>query len=192
MKVLPVLILTLFLFATVATERGEVESSDSARDASSSTIFGFRDSAAEAANESRFLTVPDPKLAEQHLRILTQAPHVAGTPEDKATAEYVAEKFRAAGLDTEIVEYRVWMNYPAEIAVDVTAPAGVHMHGPSPEHVEGDPLADGPQVILPFTSMSPSGDVESEVVYVNYGSLEDFDKLKQLKVDVTGKIVVVP
>ena len=80
---------------------------------SSVAIFGFRDAAAETAEETRFLAVPDPKLAEQHLRILTQAPHVAGSPEDKATADYVAQKFREAGLDTEIVEYRVWMNYPS-------------------------------------------------------------------------------
>src|SRR5579863_729032 len=116
----------------------------------STPIFGFLNSAAETAQESRFLAVPDPKLAEQHLRILTQAPHVAGTPEDKATADYVAQKFREAGLDTEIVEYRVWLNYPSEISVDVTAPSGVRMHGPTREHVEGDPLADDPRVITPF------------------------------------------
>ncbi len=79
-------------------------------------IFGFGDTAAETALESRFLAVPDPKLAEEHLRILTQAPHVAGTPEDKATADYVARKFRDAGLQTEIVEYKVWMNYPPKSA----------------------------------------------------------------------------
>ncbi|HSZ03512.1 MAG TPA: M28 family metallopeptidase [Terriglobales bacterium] len=155
------------------------------------TIFGFRNAEAEIAQESRFLAVPDPKLAEQHLRILTQAPHVAGTPEDKATADYVAQKFREAGLETEIVEYRVWLNYPSEISVDVTAPAGVHMHGPTREHVEGDPLADDPRVITPFNAMSPSGDAEAEVVYANYGSPEDFKKLEQMKVDVRGKIVVV-
>jgi N-acetylated-alpha-linked acidic dipeptidase len=65
--------------------------------ASNASIFGFRDSTAEAATEARFLAVPDPKLAEEHLRTLTQAPHMAGTPEDKATADYVAQKFRAAG-----------------------------------------------------------------------------------------------
>ncbi|HWY53346.1 MAG TPA: M28 family metallopeptidase [Terriglobales bacterium] len=157
----------------------------------SAPIFGFLNSAAEATQEGRFLAVPDPKLAEQHLRILTQAPHVAGSPEDKATADYVAQKFREAGLDTEIVEYRVWMNYPAEISVDVTAPTGVHMHGPTREHVEGDPLADDPRVITPYNAMSPSGDAEAEVVYANYGSPEDFKKLEQMKIDVRGKIVVV-
>jgi len=158
---------------------------------SPAVIFGFRNSAAETAQEGKFLVVPDPKLAEQHLRILTRAPHVAGSPEDKATADYVAQKFREAGLDTEIVEYRVWMNYPAEISVDVTAPADVHMHGPTREHVEGDPFADDPRVITPYNAMSPSGDAEAEVVYANYGSPEDFKKLDQLKVDVRGKIVLV-
>src|SRR5271170_7322068 len=154
-------------------------------------IFGFRDSAAEAATEARFLAVPDPKLAEEHLRTLTQAPHMAGTPEDKATADYVAQKFRDAGLDTEIVEYKVWINYPLEISVDVTAPAGVEMHGPTREHVDGDPYDDDPRVVMPFNGMSPSGDAEADVVYANYGTPEDFDKLDKLKIDVRGKIVLV-
>jgi N-acetylated-alpha-linked acidic dipeptidase len=154
-------------------------------------IFGFRDSTAETAAESRFMAVPDPKLAEEHLRILTQAPHMAGTPEDKATADYVAKKFREAGLDTEIVEYKVWLNYPAEISVDVTAPNGVTMHGPSREHVDGDPYQDDPRVVMPFNGQSPSGDVEAEVIYANYGTPEDFKKLAQMKVDVRGKIVLV-
>src|SRR5438270_5082638 len=156
-----------------------------------STIFGFRDVNAETDLEKRFLEVPDPKLAEEHLRILTQAPHIAGSPEDKATADYVASKFRAAGLETEIVEYRVWFNYPLEISVDVTAPAGVKMHGPTREHVDGDPYQDDPRVVTPYNGMSPSGDIEGDVVYANYGSPEDFQKLEQMKVDVRGKIVLV-
>ncbi len=135
--------------------------------------------------------MPDTKRAEEHMRTLTVAPHIAGSAEDKATADYVAQKFREAGLDTEIVEYRVWFNYPLEISVDVTAPAGVKMHGPSREHVEGDPFQDDPRVVTPFNGMSPSGDVEAEVVYANYGSPEDFRKLEQMKVDVSGKIVLV-
>jgi len=153
--------------------------------------FGFRNFAPESALEARFLSVPDPKLAEEHLRTLTRAPHIAGSVEDKATADYVAQKFRDAGLDTEIVEFRVWMNYPSEISVDVTAPAGVVMHGPTREQVSDDPYQDDPRVVMPYSGMSPSGDVEAEVVYANYGSPEDFQKLKQMNVDVRGKIVLV-
>jgi N-acetylated-alpha-linked acidic dipeptidase len=162
---------------------------DSAK--SDSGIFGFRDPAAERALESRFLAVPDPKRAEEHLRTLTKVPHIAGSPEDKATADYVAQKFRDAGLATEIVEYNVWFNYPSEISVDVTAPTGVSMHGPTREHVDGDPFQDDSRVVTPYNGMSPSGDVEADVIYANYGSLEDFQKLAQMKVDVHGKIVLV-
>src|SRR6202167_4570451 len=159
--------------------------------AASPPIFGFRDATAEAALEARFMSVPDPKLAEEHLRTLTQAPHMAGTAEDNATADYVAQKFRDAGLDTEIVEYKAWLNYPSEISVDITAPAGVEMHGPTREHVEGDPYDNDPRVVMPFSGMSPSGDAEAEVVYANYGTPEDFEKLQKLNIDVRGKIVLV-
>jgi N-acetylated-alpha-linked acidic dipeptidase len=155
------------------------------------SIFGFRDSATENSIEARFLAVPDAKLAEDHLRVLTKVPHMAGTPEDKATADYVASKFREAGLETEIVEYKVWMNYPAAIHVDVTAPDGVVMHGPTRERVEGDTFQEDSRVVVPFNGMSPSGDVEAETVYANYGTPEDFAKLEQMKVDVRGKIVLV-
>jgi N-acetylated-alpha-linked acidic dipeptidase len=183
----------VLLFAAVITfsQPAAVSGHERAATSAPQPIFGFRDPATEAATEARFFAVPDPKLAEEHLRTLTQAPHMAGTPEDKATADYVAQKFRAAGLDTEIVEYKVWLNYPAEITVDITAPAGVEMHGPTREHVDGDPYDDDPRVVMPFNGMSPSGDAEAEVVYANYGTPEDFEKLDKLKIDVRGKIVLV-
>ena len=76
-------------------------------------IAGFRDAAAEQKLEEKFLAVPEPKLAQEHLRILTAEPHIAGSPEDRKTAEYVARKFREAGLETRIDTYRVWLNLPA-------------------------------------------------------------------------------
>ncbi len=177
----------LLLSGSSANDSGAASSSSK----SAPAIFGFRDASAETATESRFLAVPDAKLAEDHLRTLTKAPHMAGTAEDKATADYVAQKFRDAGLDTEIVEYKVWINYPLEISVDVTAPAGVEMHGPTREQVDGDLYDNDPHVVMPFNGMSPSGDVEADVVYANYGTPDDFDKLDKLKVDVKGKIVLV-
>ena len=189
MKIFPLLTISLLFLNAGNSSYPNVSAEDALRTVTP-VVSGFRDSAAEIDIEKKFLAVPESKLAEQHLRALTQAPHMAGTPEDKATADYVMRKFRDAGLETEIAEYKVWLNYPAEISVDVTAPAGVHMHGPTREHVAGDPYQDDPRIVTPFSSMSPSGDVEAEVVYVNYGTPEDFKKLEQLKVDVRGKVVI--
>ncbi|HLK31529.1 MAG TPA: M28 family metallopeptidase [Terriglobales bacterium] len=158
--------------------------------AAAEAITGFRAPAEEQKWEKLFLAVPDPAQAEEHLRTLTAAPHMAGTPEDKQTADYVAQQFRKDGLETEIVEYKVWMNYPREISVDVVAPAGVKMHGPTPEHVVDDRFQDDPRVVTAFNEYSPSGDVEADVVYANYARPEDFKKLEEMHVDVRGKILI--
>ncbi|MEP6642888.1 MAG: M28 family metallopeptidase [Acidobacteriaceae bacterium] len=185
----------ILVLATVIPIASQNKTGDSSKTTATETLsiplFGFYDSAAEVSAEKQFLAVPDPKLAREHLRILTKAPHIAGSPPDKATADYVATKFREAGLETEIVEYRVWLNYPKEISVDITAPSDLHMHGPTREHVDGDSFQDDASVVTPFNGMSPSGDVEAEVVYANYGSPEDFKKLEEMKIDVRGKIVLV-
>ncbi len=157
----------------------------------SSTPALARTAAAEDRWEQLFLSVPQPDRAREHLRALTAAPHMAGTPEDKQTADYVAAQFRAAGLQTEIAEYKVWMNYPASISVDAVFPPGVKMHGPTREHLEGaGAYQDDPRVVVPFSGYSPSGEVEADVVYANYGRPEDFKKLAELKIDVRGKIVL--
>lgn len=177
-----IVVLSVFVLATFAQNSGGPASAQ---------VFGFRDFAQQRQWDQKFVAVPDASRAEEHLRILTLEPHVAGSPEDKKTADYVAQKFKEAGLQTEIVEYKVWMNRPAEISVTVTAPPNVKMNGPSREHVSNDPFQDDPRVLMAFNGSSPSGDAEAEVVYANYGRPEDFKKLEELKIDVRGKIVIV-
>jgi N-acetylated-alpha-linked acidic dipeptidase len=156
-----------------------------------SAVFGYTDFAAQSKIETKFLAVPDAVLAGQHLKILTAAPHLAATPEDRKTAEYVAEKFRQAGLDTEIVPYRVLLNQPKVVRVDAFDAAGhTLITGPTREHVAVDPYQDDPRVVMPFNGSSGSGDVAGDVVYANYGRLEDFDLLAAQHVDLHGKIVI--
>jgi N-acetylated-alpha-linked acidic dipeptidase len=155
-------------------------------------VFGYSDFTAESKIEQEFLAVPDAKLAGQHLKTLTAEPHLAATPEDHKTAEYVAEKFRAAGLDTEIVPYRVLLNWPKVVRMEAFDGNGkLLISGPTREHVDGDPGQDDPRVVMPFNGSSGSGDVTGDVVYANYGRLEDFDQLAAQHIDLTGKIVLV-
>ncbi len=156
------------------------------------SLFGYRDFSAQAKIDQQFLAVPDAKLAGEELKTLTAAPHIAGSKEDHVTALYVAEKFKAAGLDTSIVTYKAWLNLPGEIHVTATDATGkVLMTGPTREHVDGDPFDNDPRVVMPFNGSSPSGDVTAEVVYANYGRPEDFKKLDDLGISVKGKIVLV-
>ncbi len=154
-------------------------------------IFGYRDASAELKAEKTFLAVPDPQAAKKELQILTAAPHVAGSPEDRRNAEYVLQQYTAAGLDAHVQEYKVWMALPLDIRVDVVAPENVVMHGPSPEHVSEDPFQKDPRILPAFNEYSASGDVTADVVYANYGRAEDFKKLQEMGIDVKGKIVIV-
>jgi N-acetylated-alpha-linked acidic dipeptidase len=159
-------------------------------------IFGFHDPTQQAKWDTTFLAVPDPKLAGDHLRILTAAPHWASSPEDYATALYVADKFRAANLQTEIIPYRVLLNKPVSLLIEAFDADGKRlMSGPSPEHVDpdrdgGDAFQDDPRILPAFNGSSPSGDITAEVVYANYGTLADFRKLTELGISVRGKIVL--
>jgi N-acetylated-alpha-linked acidic dipeptidase len=160
-------------------------------------VFGYRDFTQQAKWDADFLAIPDAKLAGQHLKTLTAAPHWASSPEDYATALYVAEKFKAAGLHTDIVPYKVLMNKPIKILVEAfDADGNKLMSGPTPEHVDptkygGDPFQDDPRILPAFNGSSPSGDITAEVVYANYGTLADFQQLAKLGISVKGKIVIV-
>ncbi len=155
-------------------------------------VFGYRDFQAEQKIEAKFLAVPSARLAGEHLKTLSAEPHMAATPEDRTTAEYVAGKFREAGLETEIVPYRVLLSRPTELRVQAWNSAGrLLLDGPTPEHVEGDKAADNPRVGTPFNASSASGDVTGDVVYANYGRPEDFDHLAAEHIDLHGKIVLV-
>ncbi|HEY1768036.1 MAG TPA: M28 family metallopeptidase [Terracidiphilus sp.] len=160
-------------------------------EAGSQTVFGYSNFAAESKIEKKFLAVPDAKLAGQELKTLTAEPHLAATPEDRKTADYVAEKFRAAGFATQIVPYRVLLNQPKVVRVEAYDPSGkLLVSGPTPEHVDGDPTQDDPRIVMPFNSSSASGDVTGEVVYANYGRIEDFNELAAQHIDLHGKIVL--
>jgi len=160
-------------------------------------IFGYTDFSAQSKLDSAFMAVPDAALAGQHLKILTAEPHWASSPEDKKTADYVAQKFREAGLQTEIVPYSVYLNKPVKIEIEAFNAAGKKlMSGPTPEHVDptaygGDPFQNDPRILPAFNGSSASGDVTADVVYANFGTLDDFKKLAQLGISVKGKIVIV-
>lgn len=159
---------------------------------SATTMIGFRHPAEQLKLDRAFMAIPDAALAGQELKTLTAAPHVAGSPEDYATAQYVAQKFRQAGLQTEIVPYRVMMNLPAEIQVTAYDGTGEQiMSGPTPEHVSSDPYQDDKRIVEAFNEYSPSGNVTAEAVYANYGRPQDFAALTARHIDVRGKIVIV-
>jgi N-acetylated-alpha-linked acidic dipeptidase len=180
--------LALFLFSALAASLSVPLRAQASAD---QNVLGYSNFTTEAQIENEFMAVPSARLAGEELKTLTSAPHVAATPEDHETALYVAAKFRDAGLETEIVPYRVLIDWPKEVRVEAYDPSGhLLMSGPTRAHVDGDPYENDPRIIMPYNASAASGDVTAEVVYANYGRLQDFKELAARHIDVRGKIVI--
>jgi N-acetylated-alpha-linked acidic dipeptidase len=138
----------------------------------------------------RLLAVPDTASARQMTYDLTRVPHVAGTPAQAMTRDYVMQKMRAWGLEAWTKEYLVYIPQPDTVAAWLIAPG----HAPAPlalrePVVPRSPVTRGPQV-PPFNGYTGDGDVTAAVVYVNYGLIEDYQTLDSLGVDVRGRIAL--
>jgi N-acetylated-alpha-linked acidic dipeptidase len=127
-----------------------------------------------------------------HLRFLTDQPHVAGTPGNFRVSQYIFDRFREYGLETEFFEYEVLLAYPEAIRVEIVAPERVELARPEPvdprdphTDVSADPVAH-----LPWNAYAANADLEAPVVYANYGRPEDFSKLAEMGVEVRDKIVL--
>jgi N-acetylated-alpha-linked acidic dipeptidase len=155
-------------------------------------VLGYYDFSHQAKIDRDFLAIPDARMAQEELKTLTASPHVAAGKEDYDTAVYVQGKFKTAGLETQIVPYKAWLNLPQEVFLEARNTEGkVLMTGPTREHVDHDPYQDDPRVLPGFNGSSPSCDLTADAVYVNYGRPEDFKKLDDLHISVAGKIVLV-
>ncbi|MFZ1082325.1 MAG: M28 family metallopeptidase [Candidatus Kryptoniota bacterium] len=140
--------------------------------------------------ESQFLNIPNADSCRKNLFILTQQPHIAGSPQDSALAVFVNGRFNEYGISSQIITYYVYLPYPKSEELEMT----------EPEELKFDLVEKGwswdkdsynSNAVLPFNAYSPSGDISGQVVYANYGLPDDYDYLQQIGVDVRGKIILV-
>ncbi|MFN2498542.1 MAG: M28 family metallopeptidase [Pyrinomonadaceae bacterium] len=152
--------------------------------------FTAEGTATERRWEADFRAIPDPGSAREHLRRLTAEPHVAGTKQDYDTAIYVRDQIRSYGIPSELNEYEVLLPYPKQPSiVELVAPRRERL-ALKEAVVPEDPSSSNPKIIPLFNGYSASGDVTAPLVYVNYGLPPDYEALKKLGVDVTGKIAI--
>jgi len=155
--------------------------------------LGFRvaDTAAQRAFEAQLLALPDTASPRALTQDLSARPHMAGTAAQAATRDYVIERLRAWGLATWAKAYDVYI--PVADTVEawlVPQPGGPAQRLVLAEPaVPDNPVTAGPQ-IPPFNGYTGDGDVTAEVVYANYGLIEDYKTLDSLGVSVRGKIVI--
>jgi N-acetylated-alpha-linked acidic dipeptidase len=131
---------------------------------------------------------PSGESAGAHSRSLSRQTHVAGTSAQAATRDYVMAQMRAWGLETEVRAYDVWMPHATTVRVARVAPMPKELSLAETE-VAGDPLSKLSQYPT-VNGYSGEGDVTAEIVYVNYGLIEDYAELDSMGISVRGKIAV--
>lgn len=156
------------------------------------SLTGFAAHRAEeqTALERRLQDLPSSRAFRKHLVNLTCAPHPAGTVANVRVGEYAAGVMEQAGLDVVRYAYDAYMPEPgADINVALVTPVRLPLN--NQEYIlKEDRFSNHPDLMPGWTAYSGSDDVTGEVVYANYGTLEDFQQLKDLSVALKGKIVI--
>jgi len=153
---------------------------------------GFRASrlAEQSALEERFQALPSAESFKRHLIALTSEPHIAGTPANDRVGERIAAAMAAAGLAVETYPYDVLLSDPeGEGSVALVTPIRLPLNAQE-YMLEDDPYSSHPALGPGWVAYSGSGDVTAELVYANYGRREDFERLVELGIDLSGKIVI--
>jgi N-acetylated-alpha-linked acidic dipeptidase len=152
------------------------------------TGYGPAAAVAERSVEAQAIANPDAGRARTHSRTLSAEAHVAGTPAQERTRDYVIAQMRAMGLETEVRRYDVFMPHPTAVQLWRVKPRPRSLRLAEPP-VAGDPTSVLPQYPT-VNGYSGQGDVTADVIYVNYGLIEDYQQLDSMGLSVKGKIAV--
>jgi N-acetylated-alpha-linked acidic dipeptidase len=139
--------------------------------------------------EQALLETPDPARLRAYHEMLGSEPHVAGTPGDQRVIEQLAETFAEMGLEVERHEFHAYLPRPLEAEVEIVSPVQMTL-SLQEDALPEDPDTSHPELGVGWNAYSGNGDVTAEVVYANYGTKRDFEKLAELGVEVAGRIVI--
>jgi N-acetylated-alpha-linked acidic dipeptidase len=155
-------------------------------------VLGFDAAASNAQRtiESRLDASIDKNEMDQWLRRMSARPHHAGSAAGKENAEFIASLFESWGYDVEIAQYEILLPTPKVREVELVAPTQFSAS------LREDSLAEDPStsvredLLPPYNAFSVDGEVEGELVFVNYGRPEDYEILDRYGISVEGKIAI--
>ncbi len=154
---------------------------------------------------AKLISMPQASELRRFHDVLTQEPHVAGTPGDIRQIERLKQAFDSMGIPARVEGFRAYLSRPVSATLEIIEDGasntknagdeksprkGVMSLAVDENNLLSDPATAHPDLSYGWNAYSGNGDVTAEVVYANYATQEDFDKLKALGVDVTGKIVL--
>ena len=155
-------------------------------------IIGFSESASEAQKEleANYEDQLSADNLDQWMKRMAAEPHWVGTEYGEENVKWMEKQFKSWGYKTKIDTYHVLFPYPKVRLLELTAPT-TYTASLEAIPVEGDPYtAQGDKLLPSYNAFSTDGDVEAELVFVNYGIPSDYEELEKLGIDVKGKIVI--
>jgi len=140
--------------------------------------------------EHIILNSPSPGYIRNQSQLYTSGPHLAGKNITQAT--YTRDLWNSYGIQTEIEEYEVLLNYPISHCLALLDGDTVEYEAELREDVvPEDPTSADPDAAPTFHGYSANGNVTGELVYANFGHIDDFRLLEKQGVNVSGKVVIV-
>lgn len=121
----------------------------------------------------------DPMNIRNNLLTYSQEPHLAGEARDDELVEIIKQQWEEAGLDlVDASGYEVMMSYPNR-----SNPNFITLHKGKDEVFRSSFREDfeddlGDDFVDAFVAYSPEGTVRGNIVYVNYGRVEDFEEIE--------------
>ena len=156
------------------------------------SLVGFNSKSMDIQKEmeSLIINMPKSEVFKKHLEALTKEPHLAGSAANKRVADYISKTMQEAGLQVERPPYDIYLPLNAgKVSLEIVLPYRKPLN--IKENIElEDKFSSDANLNHGWNSFSGNGDVTAEVVYVNYGTKEDFEKLASLGISVKGKIVL--
>lgn len=155
-------------------------------------IDGFKQSSVEKQRsfESTFLKTVDFNAFRKHLEKITSEPHPAGTAANERVKDYMVDIMKKAGLDVSVYPYDVYLSIGSgESLIELVTPIRMPLNQQE-DILKVDPYSAHKDLWKGWNAFTGSGDVTAEVVYANYGTKADFERLKELGVDIKGKIIL--
>ena len=160
--------------------------------AADDNILGFaaESSAGQRAIEAQLDAKIDADEMDGWLRHMSRTPHHVGSLASKENAEFMAKLLESWGYDTEIAAYEILLPTPKTREIELVAPTSFSASLTEDSLPEDPSTGRRENLLPPYNAFSVDGEVEAELVFVNYGIPEDYEILERYGIDVTGKIVI--
>ena len=128
----------------------------------------------------------------QNLEYLTMFDHMAGTKGNYLLAKWVESAFKEAALENVGLErFDVYLNYPKKGGRGVAIVEPPELAWEAKLEEESAYTNPTREQTLVFHGHSRSGTVKGPLIYANYGSREDFQRLQDRGINLKGAIALV-